>query len=115
MSHFIILTRRLDSNIPASTYRIRADRIDWMVQCYPTDTEGFHTRIGVNGTELHVEEPVHVILDYIKDPDAPLQAEGQYERNPNHAEYIEKYGEEEGKRRYFETLHYPARHFVPKK
>jgi hypothetical protein len=109
MSHFIILTRAIkrkaEDNVPTHHYRIRADRIDWIAQCYPTDTETFYTKIGVNGIELHVEEPAHVILDYIKDPHAPLLGEEQYERNPNILDYQKKYGDEEGWKRFKEVMH----------
>ena len=114
MSNFIILSAALCENAHEYTYRVCTDRIDWMADRHEK-TDKRYTVVSVNGTELHVEEPVHVILDYIKDPEMPLVALDQIDYHPSHAEYIDKYGEEEGKRRYFETMHYPARHFVPKK
>ena len=107
MSHFIILTASMKVDAPECTYRIRADRIDWMADRH-TASPMSHTVVSVNGTELQVEEPVHVILTYIKDPTAPILGEDQYERNPNVHEYMKKHGDKEGIKRYLEVLHCPG-------
>jgi len=79
-----------------------------MADFHHTDKEGFYTLVSVNGKEIRVEEPVHVILTYIKNPDAPHLPIDQIERNPCCSEYEKKYGKEEGRRRYMELMHYPG-------
>ena len=107
MSHYIILTAAHCEDLPECTFRVRADRIDWMSDRH-TREDKYYTAVSVNGTELHVEEPVHVILTYIKNPGAPLQSEETYVRNPFFLDYEKKYGKEEGRRRFAEVMHYPC-------
>jgi len=109
MSHFIILTSPIgfstEPHNSICTYRIRADRIDWIAE-KGAYTPQQHTVVCVNGVELQVEEPELVILTYIKDPAAPLVGEEQYTRRPRPEAYREKYGEIEGKERYRQDMHY---------
>jgi len=106
MSHYIILTALTEQNLPEITYRVRADRIDWMAD---RRTPYYHTVVSVNGTELQVEEPAHVILTYIKNPNAPLKSERDFgwSRDTKESDYEEKYGKKEGTRRYCEDFHMP--------
>jgi len=104
MSHYIILTAAPSVNVEECTYRVRADRIDWMA-----DRNRHTTVVSVNGTELFVEEPCHIILNYIKNPDAPIQNEDSYERDPCILDYKKRYGNEEGHRRYCKYMHIPMR------
>lgn len=102
MSHYLMLETAPPFNLTETSYRIRADSIDWIAQLDNNKTE-----ISVNGTILTVMEPAHVILTYIKDPNAPLQGQGDYEYNPGDEPFIRKYGRREGTRRYFEFMHWP--------
>lgn len=79
MNHFILLTalypsveEGLKTNI--ITYRIRADRIDWVAECTPQ--HGLrHSVVSVGGKEMHVMEPVGEILQHIEDYTLPYKAE----------------------------------------
>jgi len=106
MSHYIILTAPIGQNASEITYRVRADRIDWMAD---RRTPYYHTVVSVNGTELMVEEPVHIILTYIKDPNALLKSERDFGwgRDTKESDYEEKYGKKEGTQRYLEDFHIP--------
>jgi hypothetical protein len=107
MSHFIILSSPPHLNTDEITYRIRADRIDWIAS-----THGPETVVSVNGKEFRVMEPAHVILDYIKNPDAPLIMEDEWEHAPTIFSYEKKYGKKEGKRRYLKDMHIPHKENV---
>jgi hypothetical protein len=101
------LTALKKPDVTEVCYRIRADRIDWM-----TDRDEYVV-VSVNGKELHVEEPIHVILEYIKNPYAPLKPKKEYERCPQYSDYAEKYGADEGLRRFHELMHYPPPGYYP--
>jgi len=106
MSHYIILTAPHALNLSEITYRVRADRIDWMAD---RRKPFYHTVVSINGTELQVEEPVHIILTYIKDPYALLKSEQDFgwSRDTSFLDYEKKYGEKEGNRRYLRDFHIP--------
>ena len=106
MSHFIFLTAPFGDSLTCA-YRVRADHIDWMSD-RRSGSAMPHTVVSVNGTELKVEEPAHVILTYIKDPEAPLVGLDEIDYKPCPFEYKEKYGDEEGLKRYFEVMHIPT-------
>ena len=76
-----------------------------MVAIPGTETQGRYTAICVDGKELHVEEPPHVILTYIKDPIAKMIPEVDYEYFPCLINYKNKLGAEEGLRQYNEVMH----------
>ena len=79
MSHFILLTAVYNSEDEGLanailTYRIRADRIDWVAEREP---QGHfrHSVVSVNGKEILVMEPVGEILQHIEDYTLPYLAE----------------------------------------
>ena len=115
MSKFIILSSAVHSRRhECCTYRVNPDRIDWMADVHDAEDK-YYTVVSVNGVELHVDEPTHIILDYIEDPDRPLIAEQDWKRHPDMSDYIEKFGDsEETRQRYCKDMHYPARHYTPK-
>ena len=105
MSHFIRLNTSLTQVKDGCSYLIRADRIDWIAE-RGGETPDHHTVVCVNGKELLVEEPEHLILRYIKDPRAPIVPVDEFIYNPTIFKYEKKYGEVEGRRRYSEDMHY---------
>jgi hypothetical protein len=58
----------------------------------------------VNGTEIKVKEPPHIILDYMEDPTKPWKL---FERtdSPNFIAICEKEGGAEGNRRFRAAMH----------
>jgi hypothetical protein len=79
MSHFILLTAVYNSEEEGLTnailtYRIRADRIDWVAEREPQGKLR-HSVVSVNGKEILVQEPVGEILQHIEDYTLPYLAE----------------------------------------
>ena len=107
MSHFIFLTEARHLDRGYTTFRVRADRITWIAERYPY-CEQRHTVVCVDGLELQVEEPAHIVMTYIKDPNAPIFSPQYYEHYPCPVEFKQKHGDKEGRRLYDKVMHYPG-------
>jgi hypothetical protein len=107
-SHFIFLTAQYGKAATCS-YRVRADRIDWIAKCNAFSPDQ-HTIVSVNGTALKVEEPPHLILEYIENPARPI-IDADKQEDLDSIELHRKYGGFEGSKRYLKAskLPYPIR------